>query len=124
MGRLAEEVGVIGGDQVDERIDLVPSLRRLQQRAVVLVAVEPECEKPTVYDGFRNKVTEASKNPIYRGCYVNAVVEFYGDDRYSAGVFCKLVGIQFRKDGDAFGSAPARADDFDVVEGAEAEDFA
>lgn len=85
---------------------------------------EAECDKPTVYDQYRNKVTEASKNPIYRGCYVNAVVEFYADDRYSAGVFCKLVGIQFRKDGDAFGSAPARADDFEeMTEGADAADM-
>lgn len=85
---------------------------------------EAECEKPKVYDGFRNLVTDAAKNPIYRGCYVNAVVEFYGDDRYDAGVFCKLVGIQFRKDGDAFGSAPARPDDFEeMTDGANAADM-
>jgi Protein of unknown function (DUF2815) len=85
---------------------------------------EAECDKPTVYDAARNKVTEASKSPIYRGCYVNALVEFYADSRFGDGVFCKLVGIQFQKDGDAFGSAPARADDFDdVVEGAGADDF-
>lgn len=80
---------------------------------------EEQCEKPAVYDAARTKVTEASKNPIYRGCYVNAVVEFYADDRYGHGVFAKLVGVQFRADGDAFGSAPARADDFeDLSEGA------
>lgn len=85
---------------------------------------EPECEKPTVYDAARNKVTDAKDNPIYRGCYVNAVVEFYGDDRFSAGVFCKLVGIQFRGEGDAFGSAPARADDFeDMAAGTDAADM-
>jgi hypothetical protein len=85
---------------------------------------EAECEKPTVYDQFRNQVTDPQKNPIYRGCYVNALVEIYADNRYGEQVNCKLVGIQFRKDGDAFGSAPARADDFDdVTEGATAEDF-
>lgn len=85
---------------------------------------EAECDKPTVYNAAREKVTDAKDNPIYRGCYVNAVVEFYGDDRFSAGVFCKLVGIQFRKDGDAFGSAPARADDFEeMTEGADAGDM-
>lgn len=85
---------------------------------------EPECDKPTVYDAQRNRVTDPSQNPIYRGCYANALVEFYADDRYGQGVFAKLVGIQFRRDGDAFGSAPARADDFeDVAEGAEANDF-
>lgn len=86
---------------------------------------EPECAKPTVYDANRNKVTDAGKNPIYSGCYVNALVEVYADDRFGAGVNCSLVGIQFRKDGDAFGSAPAREDDFeDVTEGASADDLA
>jgi hypothetical protein len=85
---------------------------------------EPECVKPTVYDARRNKVTDPNQNPIYRGCYVNAVVEIYADDRYSTGVFCKLVGIQFRRDGDAFGSAPARPDDFEeMTEGADAADM-
>ena len=85
---------------------------------------EAACAKPTVYDAQRNKVTEASKNPIYRGCYVNALIEVYADNRFGEGVFCKLVGIQFNRDGDAFGSAPARADDFDdVAEGADSSDF-
>ena len=85
---------------------------------------EEQCDKPTVYDAQRNKVTNPAQNPIYRGCYVNAVVEFYADSRYGDGVFCKLVDIQFRRDGDAFGSAPARADDFeDVAEGADAGDL-
>lgn len=87
---------------------------------------EPECAKPTVYDAFRNKITDAGKNPIYRGCYVNALVEFYADDRFGPAVNCTLVGIQFRKDGDAFGgAAPAREDDFeDVSEGVTADDLA
>lgn len=85
---------------------------------------EEQCDKPTVYDQFRNKVESAAKNPIYRGCYVNALIEFYGDNRFGEGIFCKLVGIQFRRDGDAFGSAPARSDDFeDVTDGADASDF-
>lgn len=85
---------------------------------------EADAARPAVYDAQRNKITEARDNPIYRGCYVNAVVEFYGDSRYGDGVFCKLVGIQFRRNGDAFGSAPARDDDFEPVsEGAGADDF-
>lgn len=85
---------------------------------------EADCTKPTVYDGQRNLITDPNKNPIYSGCYVNAVVEFYADSRFGDGVFCKLVGIQFAKDGDAFGSAPAKADDFEsVTAGADADDF-
>ena len=41
------------------------------------------------------------------------------------GVFAGLKGVQFVKDGDAFGGgAPAAATEFDVVEGADAADFA
>lgn len=86
---------------------------------------EAECVKPTVYTADRAKVMNPAESPIYRGCYVNVLVEFYADDRFGAGVFCKLVAVQFRKDGDAFGSAPAKADDFeDLSEGADADDIA
>lgn len=85
---------------------------------------EAECAKPQVYDKNRVLVTNPAQNPIYRGCYVNALVEIYADSRFGDGVFCKLVGVQFARDGDAFGSAPARADDFeDMTEGADAHDF-
>jgi len=86
---------------------------------------EEQCVKPQVRLADRTVVTDPAKNPIYRGCYVNAVVEFYGDSRYGDGVFCKLVGVQFAKEGDAFGSAPARTEDFeDLSAGANADDFA
>lgn len=92
--------------------------------------VEELCAKPPVYDKFRNEINPAdvragkARNPIYRGCYVNALIEVYAMDQYGDQVNAKLVGIQFRRDGDAFGSAPARADDFeDVTEGADADDF-
>lgn len=92
--------------------------------------VEELCVKPTVYDKGRNEVPTAlvregkARNLIYRGCYVNALIEVYAMDQYGDQVNAKLVGIQFRADGDAFGSAPARADDFeDVAEGASADDF-
>lgn len=85
---------------------------------------EAKCVKPTVYDRFRAVVKDAKDNPIYRGCYVNALIEVYAMDQYGDQVNCKLIGIQFRRDGDAFGSAPARADDFeDVAEGADAAEF-
>ena len=87
---------------------------------------EAECAKPQVFDKNRVLITEPAKNPIYSGCYVNALIEFYADSRFGDGVFCKLVGVQFFKDGDAFsGGAPASADDFQTVtEGADAADFA
>jgi hypothetical protein len=104
---------------------------------------EAECAKPSVFDKLRREYVSADRwatlnekerqtfmherqCPIYSGCYVSALVEFYADSRYGDGVFCKLVGIQFYGDGDAFsGGAPASADEFDTVtEGADASDFA
>lgn len=86
---------------------------------------EEEATKPTVYTADKVKITKASENPIYAGCYANALIEFYADSRFGDGVFCTLVGIQFHKDGDAFGAAPAREDDFDdVSEGSTADDLA
>lgn len=86
--------------------------------------IEAKCMKPKVFGADKTVITDPAENPIYRGCYVNALVELYADDRYSAGVFCKLLGIQFSRDGDAFGSAPVREDDFDnIAAGADADDM-
>lgn len=86
--------------------------------------IEEQCVKPDVYDAQRNKITDPKLNPIYRGCYVNALIEVYAMDQYGDQVNCKLVGIQFAADGDAFGSAPARPDDFeDVSAGSDAGEF-
>lgn len=86
---------------------------------------EAECIKPQVYDANTILVSESGKNPVYSGCYANALVEFYADSRFGDGVFCKLVGIQFAKDGESFGSASAKSSDFErVTEGADAGEFA
>jgi len=87
-------------------------------------ATEAEATKPTVY-GKNPKlgpITEEAKSPIYSGCYVNAKISLYADDRFGDGVFCSLTGIQFAADGDAFGAAPARADDFDDIADSGGED--
>jgi hypothetical protein len=86
---------------------------------------ERECVKPQVFTAERVEVTDPNANPIYSGCYVNALVEIYADSRFGDGVFAKLVGIQFDHDGDAFGTAKAKADDFEAVSnGATADEFA
>jgi hypothetical protein len=86
---------------------------------------EAESVKPQVFTADRVEVTDSAKNPIYSGCYVNALVEIYADSRFGDGVFAKLVGIQFDHDGDAFGTAKAKADDFEAVSnGATADEFA
>jgi hypothetical protein len=80
---------------------------------------------PTVVGADRAPLTAKSGKP-YAGCYVNASLEFWAqDNQYGKRVNCTLRGVQFVRDGDAFSAGrPADADEFDVVEGAEASDFA
>lgn len=88
---------------------------------------EEAAAKPVVYDGARNVIESQGKSPIYRGCYVNAIVEIYADARHGVGVHCTLAGIQFHGHGEGFGGgAKARADEFEKVDasaGVSADDF-
>lgn len=81
--------------------------------------------RPLLIDQARQPVTE-DDGVIYSGCYVNAIVDLYANPKPATrGVFCGLKGVQFVRDGDAFGgSAPAKADEFDAVDGADSGDFA
>lgn len=81
--------------------------------------------RPTVVGANREPVSQED-GVIYSGCYVNAIVEFYANTAPTKkGVFAALKGVQFAKDGDAFGGgSPASANEFDAVAGAEAADFA
>lgn len=80
--------------------------------------------RPLVIDGQRNVLTASDGKP-YAGCYVNVSVEVWAqDNQYGKRVNAQLKGVQFVRDGDAFGGgAPAKPDDFDTIEeGATAED--
>lgn len=82
--------------------------------------------RPLLVNQHRQPVTEED-GTIYSGCYVNAIVELYANTQPTKkGVFAGLKGVQFVRDGDAFGGgAPAAANEFDdVTEGADAGDFA
>ena len=60
----------------------------------------------------------------YRGCYVNAKVEFVAGKSFKGSdgqiipnqVFARIIAIQFVKDGEAFGSGPTSAEGFDEEE--------
>lgn len=81
--------------------------------------------RPNVFDKQRNLVKTERESGIYGGCHVNASIEFYAMSKYGNQINATLRGVQFAGDGDAFGSAPAKADEFDAVEdGADAGDFA
>lgn len=79
--------------------------------------------RPVVVDQKRNPLVAADGKP-YNGCYVNAIVDIYATNKREAGgngVFCELKGLQFVRDGDAFGggSTPAKATDFEEVDAEE-----
>ena len=78
-----------------------------------VAAAAQENAAPTIVDQARNTLSARSGKP-YAGCYVNAIIEFFGYDNSGKGVSATLKGVQFVRDGDAFsGSAPASEDDFD-----------
>ena len=80
--------------------------------------------RPTVIDPARNPLTEQDGKP-YAGCYVNVSIDLYAQDNsFGKRINASLRGVQFVRDGDAFGGGgSASADEFDVVEGAEADDL-
>jgi hypothetical protein len=73
--------------------------------------------RPTVVDGQRQPLAQ-SDGRIYAGCYVNASLEVWAQDNaYGKRVNCTLRGVQFVRDGEAFGGGrPAAADEFDEIE--------
>lgn len=78
--------------------------------------------RPLVIDRDRSPLTQADGRP-YSGCIVNVIVEFWAqDNKWGRAVRATLKGVQFVRDGDAFGGgAPASVDEFaDLGEGADA----
>lgn len=76
--------------------------------------------RPTVVDRDRTPLCEEDGKP-YSGCYVNGTLTLWSqDNEYGQRVNANLRGVQFYKDGDAFGVKPVDADEeFDDIE----EDF-
>ena len=69
--------------------------------------------RPLLLDRDKNQLVEADGRP-YAGCYVNASLEVFGYNNSGNGIAASLKGVQFVKNGDAFGGgAPASPDDFD-----------
>lgn len=78
---------------------------------MVLAANRQEKDgKPTVLDRDKTPLTEADGR-IYAGCYVNFNVDIWAQDGQYTGIRCSLNGVQFVKDGDAFGGAARVSDD-------------
>lgn len=82
--------------------------------------------RPTVVDRDRSPLT-AEDGKVYSGCYVNAKIELWvQDNKWGQRVNATLLGVQFVKDGDAFGAGapPANPDDFPDLDVGEGEDDA
>ena len=75
--------------------------------------------RPSLYgrDPKMGQLTEAD-GALYGGCFVNAVVDIWAQDNANGKrINCQLQGIQFVKDGEAFGGGGvASVDDFDELE--------
>lgn len=73
--------------------------------------------RPTLLDRSKSPVVEED-NVFYAGCYVNAVVDFWVmDNKYGKKVLVNLLGIQFAKHGEPFGSDGTDcSDDFDTLD--------
>jgi hypothetical protein len=66
-------------------------------------ATEGKNAPPLILDRRRARVEEGGEGAPYAGCYVNAQVELWGQWNKYKRSNCTLLGVQFVKDGDAFG---------------------
>lgn len=70
-------------------------------------------KRPTVINRDKSPITE-DDNIVYAGCYVHAFVSLWAqNNQYGKRINAQLEGVQFARDGQAFGSGGVSADDFD-----------
>jgi len=84
-----------------------------------------EKTRPTVVNAKKEPITEED-NIIYDGCYVTAIIGLWAqDNKFGKRINANLIGVQFKGNGEAFGSAAERAsdDDFDDDDFEEDEDL-
>ena len=73
-------------------------------------------KRVTVINRDKSPIVE-DDNIIYAGAYVNCVVDlWFMDNKFGKRVLCNLLGVQFAKDGEAFGAGGISDDDFDTIE--------
>jgi hypothetical protein len=73
-----------------------------------------ETKRPTVVGRDKTPLTEED-GVIYGGCYVTAIINLWAQDNsYGKRVNANLLGVQFKKDGEAFATSESvNEDDFD-----------
>ena len=74
--------------------------------------------QPAVCDRDPRIAVTAQDDIIYAGCYVNATIGLWAQDNdYGKRINANLRGVQFVRDGERFGAAPAEAEEeFDNIE--------
>lgn len=85
---------------------------------LVLTAKRQEKQgRPLIVDNDKSPLLSKDGKP-YAGCWVNASIEFWAQDGDTKGIRCTLRGVQFLRDGDAFGGGGSKPtkDEFDAVE--------
>ena len=99
-------------------------LKDYEGYAGMLVLSSANKMRPDIRDRDKTPLTQQDGRP-YAGCYVNAVVDIWAQVKNGKAIRCKLLGIQFVRDGDAFsGGERAKDDDFeDLGDGADAPDL-
>ena len=72
--------------------------------------------RPTVINRDKSQLAEED-GVLYAGCYVNAIIElWFQNNQYGKRVNANLLGVQFVKDGEPFGTEKvADADEFDDI---------
>lgn len=79
------------------------------KRPVIMTSLgEKQIERGLTLDG-----DDIEGQEVYAGCYANVSVEFYWYDNYKT-LLANILGVRFRKDGDAFGGAGETADENDL----------
>lgn len=78
-------------------------------------------KRPLVINRDKSPITE-SDNVIYAGCYVNAIVSLWAqNNNYGKRINAQLDGVQFCRDGEAFGDGAVSVNEFDAF-GSESDD--
>ena len=79
--------------------------------------------RPTVINKDKSPLAEDDE-VIYAGCYVNAIIDFWvQDNKYGKRVNANLYGVQFVRDGEAFGAGSVDVtDEFDEIDDDEDDD--
>lgn len=73
-------------------------------------------KKPLVLDRDKTPLTQADGRP-YSGCYVNASLDLFTYNNTGNGISAQLRGVQFFKDGDAFGGGtPVDVNEFENID--------